>query len=211
MKGVKHEKMHYEIVKTGSTGNCVIINDVMVDVGVPFKAIKDKLYDIKYILLTHIHSDHIRPATLKNIRKMFPRIKIIGNYEVHQLYGVDILANAGFSVALDAYYFEPFECVHDVLTYGYCWQYDGKSIIYATDTASMKNAPKRKYDYFFIESNHDEKKVEMLLHTRNNYGYDAYSGAKRHLSTQDAKAFYYTNRRDKNSVFIELHQSGRFY
>lgn len=203
--------MHYEIISTGSKGNCVIINDVMVDCGVPFKDIKEHLYDVKYLLLTHIHTDHIRETTLNNIKKMFPRITIIGNYEVHQLFGVNIVANASFPIETDDYIFTPFQCEHDVLTYGFTWEYEGLNIIYATDTSSMKHAPKREYDYFFIESNHDEKKVELILRHNVNYGYDAYGGAKRHLSTQQAKAFYYSHRRNKDSKFIELHQSSRFY
>ena len=61
--------MHYEIISTGSKGNSVIINDIMVDCGVAFKRLKEYLYDIKYLLLTHIHSDHIKPTTLKRIKK----------------------------------------------------------------------------------------------------------------------------------------------
>jgi hypothetical protein len=75
----------------------------------------------------------------------------------------------------------------------------------------MQNAPEEKYDFIFVESNHCEKKVEMIQEQRSNYGYDAYTGAKRHLSTQQAKTFYYTHRRDRESKFVELHQSSRFY
>lgn len=203
--------MYYEIISSGSKGNCVIINDVMVDCGVPFNKIKDYLYDVKYLLLTHIHSDHIRPTTLENIKKLFPKIQIIGNHEVHQMYGVNTIVNAGFPVETDDYQFTPFECEHDVLTYGYTWIHEGEYIIYATDTSSLENAPNLHFDYLFLESNHCEKKIEMIQEQRNNFGYDAYAGAKRHLSTQQAKAFYYTHRRNRDSQFIELHKSSRFY
>lgn len=203
--------MYYEIISTGSKGNCVIINDVMIDCGVPFNKIKEYLYDIKYLLLTHIHTDHIRPATLQNIKKLFPKIQIIGNHEVHQMFGVHIIVNASFPIETDDYTFTPFECEHDVLTYGYVWEYEGLSIIYATDTSHLDNAPKIKYDYLFIESNHCEKKIEMIRFNQKKFGYNAYAGAKRHLSTQKAKAFYYGHRRSTESQFIELHQSSRFY
>lgn len=202
--------MKYEIISSGSKGNCVVINDVMIDIGVPFGKIKEHLYDIRYLLLTHIHGDHVKPATLKNIKSLFPKIKIIGNYEVHQSHGVDILANAGYEVVTDHYIFKPFECVHDVLTYGYVWQFEDNEIIYATDTSSMENAPKGPYDYLFIESNHCEKKLEMAINQVKG-GYNPYLGGKRHLSTQAAKTFYYVHRKDKDSQFVELHQSHRFY
>lgn len=202
--------MHYEIISTGSKGNCVVINDVMVDCGVPFNKIKEYLYDVKYLLLTHIHSDHIRPATLKSIKKMFPKIQIIGNYEVHQVYEVHTIANGGYPIETDDYTFVPFECFHNVVTHGFTWEFEGQAIIYATDTASMENAPKEKFDYLFVESNHDEYKLEQAINQVKG-GYNPYLGGKRHLSTQQAKTFYYTHRRNRDSEFIELHRSERFY
>lgn len=201
--------MQYEIIGSGSKGNCVVINDVMVDCGLPFKKIKESLYDIKYLLLTHIHSDHVRPATLKSIKQLFPRITIIGNWEVAQKFGVDIICNHGFEVVTDDYTFTPFECEHDVVTTGFTWKYKHLDILYATDTSNMSNAPDMKYDYFFLESNYDQKKIEQVDTSK--YGYDVVAGSKRHLSTQQAKTFFYMNRRDKDSVWEELHKSSRFY
>ena len=72
--------------------------------------------------------------------------------------------------------------------------------------------PLTKFDYFFIESNHDERKIEMIREgSYSKYGYDAYGGAKRHLSTQQCKAFFYMKRRNKQAELIELHKSSRFY
>lgn len=188
-----------------------MINDVLLDCGVPFKSIKEHLYDVKYLLLTHIHSDHIKPATLAAIKKQFPKITIIGNYEVHQTYGVDIVANAGYPIELEDYTIEPFSCEHNALTYGFAWKYQDKEIIYATDTSTMEHAPDRKYDYLFIESNHCENKIKQILKNPKKFGYNAFAGAKRHLSTQQARAFYFTHRRSRESEFIELHKSSRFY
>lgn len=182
----------------------------MVDCGVSFNKIKEYLYGIKYLLLTHIHSDHIKPSTLDQIKKMYPTIVIIGNYEVHQTYKVDRIANAGYLLETDDYDLMPFECVHDVVTYGFTWTYEYQTVIYATDTSSMKYAPKGQYDYIFIESNHSEKKLEMVANQPTR-GYNPYLSGKRHLSTEQAKAFYYTNRRNKDSHFIELHKSSRFF
>lgn len=202
--------LNYEIIASGSRGNCVVIEDIMIDCGVPFKKIKGHLYDKKYLLLTHIHGDHIKPKTLENIKRMFPKITIIGNWEVHQQYGVNIVCNAGFEVVTDYYTFLPFECNHDVLTYGFTWKYQDNNIIYVTDTGDMKNAPTdRKYDYFFMESNHDQRIIDQI--DSSNYGYDVQASATRHLSTQQGKGFFYTNRRNKKAVWEELHKSTRFY
>ena len=183
----------------------------MVDCGVPFFKIKEYLYDIKYLIITHIHSDHVKKSTLDHIKKMFPKIKIIGNHEVHQVFGVHIISNATFPIEVPGYTFWPFLLEHDVLTYGYTWEHNNLSIIYATDTSSLEYAPDQKYDFFFLESNHDEKKVEAILKNPNQYGYNAYAGAKRHLSTQQCKLFYFLHRRSRESKLIELHKSSRFY
>lgn len=202
--------MEYKVVSSGSNGNCVIIENIMIDCGVSFKEIKQDLYNIKYLLLTHIHSDHIKRQTFEQILGKFPRIQVIGNYEVQQHFHVNTIANAGFEIETEDYIFYPFECVHDVLTYGYAWNIGDKRIIYATDTASLKNAPGGEYDYFFIESNHDEAKLEATR-GQNSWGYDPYLSGKRHLSTQQAKAFYYMHRRNAEAELIELHKSKRFY
>lgn len=181
----------------------------MIDCGVPLKKIKEHLYDIKYLLLTHIHGDHIKPSVLLNIKVMHPQITVIGNYEVHQHFGVNQICNAGFELMTDDYTFLPFECDHDVVTYGYTWEVEGQAIIYATDTSNMDNAPKQKYDWLFLESNYDKKKLEQI--DTKKYEYNVIASAMRHLSTQDSKAFYYMNRRDKESRWVELHKSSRFF
>jgi ribonuclease BN (tRNA processing enzyme) len=200
----------YKIISSGSSGNCVIIGDVMIDCGVSFNKIKEDLYSIKYLLITHIHSDHLNKVTLQQIIKKFPRIVIIGNYEVHGAAHTNIIANAGFPVQTEDYIFYPFECEHDVLTYGFVFEQNGKRIIYCTDTGSMDEAPDGQFDYFFLESNHDEEKLEAARGLKKGT-YDPYLSGKRHLSTQRAKAFYYMRRSGREAEFIELHKSSRFY
>jgi L-ascorbate metabolism protein UlaG (beta-lactamase superfamily) len=201
----------YKIISTGSKGNCVIIHkNVMVDCGVPFGKIKNDLYDVKYLLITHTHQDHLNRKTIQQIATNFPRIKIIGNYEVHSIWNCNIIANAGFTIETDDFSFYPFECVHDVLCYGYTWNFEGKEILYATDTSTLENAPAQPYDVMFLESNHDEQKLEAVRN-ENKGSYNPYLSGKRHLSTQQAKTFFYLNRRNQDSQFIELHQSARFY
>ena len=66
-------------------------------------------------------------------------------------------------------------------------------------------------DYMFLESNYDERKLKELAKQYRTKGYDPALSNLRHLSTQKCKEFYYVNRRDKDSVLIELHMSKRFY
>lgn len=49
--------MHYEILKTGSKGNCIIVENVFaLDIGIPYKTIKPYLDDIKMIFISHRHT-----------------------------------------------------------------------------------------------------------------------------------------------------------
>lgn len=200
----------YEIIASSSKGNCTIIGDTMIDCGVPLGKIKKKLYKIKTLLITHTHGDHINRATYTTIRKQFPRIKTIGNHEVHQLHGVDIISNPGVEIERGDTVYLPFNAPHDVENHGYAWSVSGLRVIYATDTWSLEEAPEGPYDWCFLESNHDESKVELII-GKTHKGYEAWKSSYRHLSTQKAKGFYYTHRRDKDSVLVELHRSEQFY
>jgi hypothetical protein len=83
---------------------------------------------------------------------------------------------------------------------------------YATDTSKIDNPyPDRKYDYIFLESNYDDKKLEAIGPGYMKRGYDPFWNARRHLSTKDCKTFYYMNRKTADSPLIELHMSKRFY
>lgn len=213
--------LDYKVIASGSKGNCVAIENVMVDCGVPFKKIKDVLYDIDVLLITHRHSDHISLSTYKHIRKDFPNITVITNEDVSDLLegDVDEIINIREPVEAFGYEFHAFNCVHDVMAYGYYWRWENEEtgetadIIYATDTRDFRFAPREmKFDYLFLESNHDERKLNAIKHNaRRQFGYDAYAGGKRHASTQICKGYYYMHRRDKDSELIELHKSERFY
>lgn len=49
--------MEYEIIESGSTGNCIIINKLIaIDMGVSYKRINNIVKDLKIILLTHVHT-----------------------------------------------------------------------------------------------------------------------------------------------------------
>lgn len=206
------EPINYNIISSGSKGNCVIIENIMFDCGVPFANIKEHLYNIKYLLITHIHTDHVNKSTYNRIRKEFPHIQVIANYEVHQEHEVDIISNHDYPVITKDYTFIPFELKHDVLCQGYSFVINGQAIIYATDTNNLDNAIIDKYDYLFLESNHDIKKLNAVRgRNGKRYGYNVYVNGLRHLSTQKCMEFYYLNRRSRDSVLVELHKSSRFY
>lgn len=204
------QELQYEILKTGSKGNCVVIEDIMIDCGIPFSKMKDTLYGIKYLLITHQHSDHVNPSTLQKIKDMFPKITILGNYEVAQRFGVDIIVNNGFETVTKDYTFMAVKGVHDVLVTGYSFWIKGHHVCYMTDTSTYDGFKNPPYDIFMIEANYDSAKLNAIGHNFKARGYNPILSAKRHSSIQNAKGFYYSNRRSPESKMIELHASERF-
>lgn len=205
------KEIDYNIIATGSSGNAVRIESIMVDCGIAFSKMKEDLYKVDTLLITHAHSDHVKPSTLDRIRKEFPNIKVYGNADVAYQYPVDkVVGTAPFKLRNKREVI-PFDGVHDVPVTGYVIRMKGLNILYMTDTARVNPPGDLKYDYVFLESNFDERKLRELSKQYRRRGYDPYSSVTRHLSTQKCKEFYYVNRRDGNSVLVELHQSHRFY
>lgn len=207
-----NDKIQYQIIGSGSSGNCVIINDLMFDIGLPFKDIHKYLFKVKYILVSHVHGDHLKISTYHQIRKKFPNILLIGDIEVHERARMDIVAHPNEPIKLGSCTILPFLAPHDVEVLGWTWQFDNKDLLYVTDTYSLENVPEHKYDYFFLEANHDQHKVDAIMNDDiKRYGYSAVDGSLRHMSTQDSKKFFYLHRRNKDSAWIRLHKSARFY
>lgn len=204
-------EIDYHIIGTGSSGNAVRIENIMFDCGVPFSHMKEDLYKVDTLLITHSHSDHIKPATLERIRKEFPGITVFGNADVAYQYDVDmVVGTKPFSLRKRRKVI-PFDGVHDVPVTGYIVQMKGLNILYMTDTARVNPPSDLLLDYIFLESNFDERKLRQEAKRYKKHGYDPYLSVTRHLSTQKCKEFYYTHRRNEESKLIELHQSQRFY
>lgn len=71
------------IFGTSSKGNSVYLSKLhtLIDLGLPYKRYSevnpDFFLDVDFLILTHIHSDHLNPATLKHILTSYPHIKVI--------------------------------------------------------------------------------------------------------------------------------------
>lgn len=71
----------YNIIATGSKGNAVVIDQkILIDCGVSFKALSKVYRALKLVLLTHIHSDHFQPTTLRLLAENRPTHKIFREY-----------------------------------------------------------------------------------------------------------------------------------
>lgn len=70
-----------EILGTSSAGNSTVIHpyNLIIDLGLPYKAYKNYLNNIKYVFLTHEHGDHLNLSTLKRIIEIHSYINIVLN------------------------------------------------------------------------------------------------------------------------------------
>lgn len=213
-KELSYTELDYKVIASGSSGNAVRIENLMIDCGIPYKHLKDELYKCKYLFITHKHTDHLMIATYKKIRKEFPRVKVYANYDVAnhlQQKGLTVDVITGikdFQLSPDLN-IETFEVPHNVYVQGFTMKYKDINVIYVTDSAGTKTWRKGKYDYLFIESNHDDEKLSQACAGR--YADRTYKNSKRHTSTLESKAFYFMNRKSDKSKYIELHKSNRFY
>lgn len=187
------------------------IENIMFDCGVPFNKMKEELYKVDTLLITHAHSDHIKPATFNRIRTEFPNITIYANADVAYQYDVDVVVGTRPFHLRGRRTVIPFNGVHDVPVTGYIVQMKKLNILYMTDTAKVDPPGEIPLDYVFLESNFDLRKLKEQAKRYKRHGYDPYLSVTRHLSTQACKEFYFLHRRDKDSKLIELHQSKRFY
>lgn len=203
--------LDYNVIASGSSGNAVRIENVMFDCGIPFRDMKEDLYKVDTLLITHAHSDHVKPATLESIRKEFPRIKVYGNADVAYRYDVDkVIGNLSFVLPKGRTVI-PFDGHHDVPVTCYILQMKGFNILYATDTNDLEIPIKEPIDYFFLESNYDERRLNEIAKRYAAGSYDPVANAHRHLSTQRCREIYFVHRRSAESKLIELHKSSRFY
>lgn len=210
----------YEILNTGSDGNCIIINDIIaLDMGISFKKIEPYLNKIKLIFISHEHQDHMRLSTLIKIHKLRPTIRFsVGFWLKDKLLGVGI-KNSNIDVLKQNMIYNyklfkiiPFILFHDVKNFG-IKIIDTKSnerLLYAVDTNRIDHIKAYNYDLYLIEANYDENKIEQNIIKDRACGHFSYGErAKRtHLSIQKASEFLLKNI-GKNSKYQFIHASKR--
>lgn len=213
--------MTFDVIATGSKGNAVVINNsILIDCGVPFKALEPVKKDLKLVLLTHVHGDHFKPRTVRALHKERPTLRfgccewMVGplleagvDKRVIDVFDHTIQALAMYGPYLSI---RPEPLVHDVQNCGYhIWTMNGKRerLFYATDTATLDGVEAQGYDLYLIEANHTREELEARAQAKLEAGEFAYEyrAAANHLSQEQALDWL-TKNMGPNSRYAFLHQ-----
>lgn len=205
----------YNIISTGSQGNAVVIGGViLVDCGVTFSALKDIYKDIQLVLLTHIHSDHFVPSTIRLLSEKRPAlrfgccrwlVKALLDCGVSE-YNIDVL-EIGEKYDYGAFKVSPVKLYHNAPNAGYRLYFGSERIFYATDTSTLEGITAKNYDLYMIEANYEPDKIIEAINEKKKNGEYAYelNVLRNHLSKAECDEFIRKNRR-ADSRYVYLHQ-----
>ncbi len=209
-------KIKHNIIATGSKGNAVILNDfLLIDCGVSFKALRPYYKNLKLVLLTHIHSDHFKKTTIRNLAKERPTLRFAcckwltralveagvskANIDVLE---PDVMYGYGVCNVI------PVELVHNVPNCGYKIHFPNGKAFYATDTNNLNGIRAKKYDLYLVEANYDEVEIQEKIAKKKEAGEYAYEVqvVKNHLSIQKCNDFIYKNiGPDGEYIYLHCH------
>lgn len=206
------------IISSSSAGNCYIyFDDLMVDIGVPYSKVKQYIQKIKFILLSHAHSDHLNIKTLQKVIYENPKIKICcGWFLLDKLVQANIPKKNIFVLELDKsyiigdYVITPVMAIHDVGNFGYKIHNTKEEykVFHISDTSEIDHIEAIGYNLYCVEGNYetDDDLKEIIKQEKEQYGFSYRERVlKTHLSQLQA-----INWLDKNNTnggdYIFIHQ-----
>lgn len=214
--------MTYNIISTGSKGNAVVINDhVLIDCGVPFKALEKVKKNLRLVLLTHFHGDHFNPRTVRALHKERPTIRWgCCEWMVGPLLEagvdkrrIDVIrpdkpgetSHAMIYNGLAIVRPEPLE--HNVPNCGWHIEHGHERLFYATDTGTLDGIEARDYDLYMVEANHTRAELAARIEAKRAAGEFSYewAAAQNHLSREQAEDWLY-QQMGPHSRYVFLHQ-----
>lgn len=208
--------MTYEIISTGSKGNAVILDgEILVDCGVSWKRLRPYAQKLRLVLLTHVHGDHFKPATVRALHRERPGLRwCCCPWMVEPLLEAGVskrvidVAEVDWASHYHGFSVQPVATVHNVPNCAWRIVFDdGERVFYATDAANLDDVQAPNYDWYFIEANHKEAEIEARLAAKLEAGEFAYEAAARenHMSKEQAMAWLKENM-GPESRYVLLHQ-----
>lgn len=206
--------MKYNIISTGSKGNAVVINkEILIDCGVPFKALAKAATEIKLVLLTHEHGDHFNRRTIKRLSHERPTLRFACCEWLTEMLtaegvpqkNIDVL-KTGKKYSYGRFYVSPVKLYHNVPNCGWRIYWNDEKMFYATDTNTLAGITAKGYDLYMIECNYEDKEIQDRIRAKQICGQYAYETEviHNHLSKAKCDEFIVSNAAD-NSTYVYLH------
>lgn len=202
----------YNVLKSGSHGNCVIyLDSIAVDMGIPYKIIEPYKKQLKLVLIGHYHSDHLKLSTIQKLAFEHPLLRFAGGQFIKdKLPGIknfDVL-ESGKIYDYGQFKISPVTLYHDCPTFGFRIFQGETKILHCTDTYTLEGISAPNYDLYSIEHNYCEESINKRIEEKQKRGEFCYEiGAKNsHLSEQQARDFIFKNRKESSQV-LRLHES----
>lgn len=204
----------FEIISTGSQGNAVVLNKIiLIDCGVCFKKLEPYYHDLKLVLLTHIHSDHFHKTAIKMLASERPTLRFAcGKWLESDLLNCGVPARQIDVIEPRVMYdygacnIISFPLSHDVPNCGWKIHFPQSKIIYATDTVNLNGVSAPGYDLYLIEANYEEQVIWEKIREKEDNGEFAYERRvlRTHLAKSKCDDFLLRNCTAK-SEFVYMH------
>lgn len=215
--------MEYKILASGSSGNAVVINsEILIDIGVPMKTIRESGYikELKLVLLTHSHGDHFNPSTVQALHRERPALR----WACCKWMIAPLLEAGVGKLVIDVFDVEKRYCYgfldlwavpipHDVPNCAWKISFTdinkGKedNAFYATDCATLDGIEAKDYSLYMIEANHGESEIQERIfekEARREFAYER-RAQRTHLSREQALDWLAKNA-GPESHYIFLHE-----
>ena len=207
--------MNYEIIATGSQGNAVVLDGcILIDCGVPFRALAKVKKDLKLVLLTHRHEDHFKKSTVRKLAVSRPTLRFACcEWLVSELIkcgvsekNIDRL-RIGYKYDYGAFKISPVKLYHDVDNCGWRVFIGSQKAIYMTDTVTLEGIEAKDYDLYMIEANYIEEEIQARIAAKEALGQYVYEYRvlKTHLSKEKCDEWLFDNI-GEHSEYVYIHQ-----
>ena len=212
--------MKIVVLGSSSSGNSTYVElsnkKFLIDAGLGFNDIKNKLYDLgvtgdelDFILVTHAHMDHVK--SIHSFNRVYNTKIYISKDTFNEYNKSDLLKNYEFIDDIDS--IDDINIIkvpisHDKKGYGYILETKDNSLVYITDTGMIHS----KYHKYFLnkqvylfESNHD---VEMEMNGSKDEATKIRNiGDEGHLSNEECAMYLNRFIGDKTKMICLMHIS----